>query len=96
MGYEHPLVKIIAEMIVIVDVIPVVLKARIFVMIVYTRIVKTMNKHKLIYFIKQKFLGLVLVGFGILIPFVLDGDATASVIIVPMGLFALFTKERFF
>ncbi len=55
-----------------------------------------MNKHKLLSILKQKLLGLVLVGFGILIPFVLDGDATASVIIVPMGLFALFTKERFF
>ena len=55
-----------------------------------------MKKHKLLYFLKQKLLGLVLVGLGILIPFVLDGDATVSVIIVPMGLFALFTKERFF
>ena len=53
-----------------------------------------MNKHKLISILKQKLLGLVLVGFGILIPFVLDGDATASVIIIPLGLFLIFTKER--
>ena len=55
-----------------------------------------MNKRKNYVFFKQKLLGLVLVGFGILIPFVLDGDATVSVIIIPMGLFTLFTKERFF
>lgn len=53
-----------------------------------------MNKHKLLYFLKQKLCGLVLVGFGILIPFVLDGDATVSVIIVPMGLFLVFTRQR--
>ena len=55
-----------------------------------------MNKHKLLSIIKQKLLGLVLVGCGILIPFVLDGDATVSVLIIPMGMFTLFTKERFF
>ncbi len=53
-----------------------------------------MKKHKLLYFLKQKLLGLVLVGFGILIPFVLDGDATVSVIIIPLGLFLIFTRER--
>lgn len=55
-----------------------------------------MNIRKNLCVLKQKLLGLVLVGFGILIPFVLDGDATVSVIIIPMGLFTLFTKERFF
>ena len=53
-----------------------------------------MKKHKLLYFLKQKLLGLVLVGFGILIPFVLDGDATVSVIIIPLGLFLIFTRQR--
>ena len=53
-----------------------------------------MKKHKILYFLKQKLLGLVLVGFGILIPFVLDGDATVSVIIIPLGLFLIFTKQR--
>lgn len=53
-----------------------------------------MNKRKIMYFFKQKLLGLVLVGFGILIPFVLDGDATASVILIPLGLFLIFTRQR--
>ena len=53
-----------------------------------------MNRRKLIYFLKQKLCGLVIVGFGILIPFVLDGDATASVIIIPLGLFLIFTRQR--
>ena len=53
-----------------------------------------MNRRKIMYFLKQKLLGLVLVGFGISLPFVLDGDATVSVIIIPMGLFLIFTREK--
>ena len=56
--------------------------------------VMKMNRRKIMYFLKQKLVGLVLVGFGILIPFVLDGDATVSVIIIPMGLFLIFTREK--
>ena len=53
-----------------------------------------MNKRKIMYFLKQKLCGLVIAGIGILIPFVLDGDATASVILIPFGLFLVFTRER--
>lgn len=53
-----------------------------------------MNKHKFISILKQKLLGLVLVGFGILIPFVLDGDATASILLIPWGLYIIFTREN--
>ena len=45
------------------------------------------------YYLKQKLCGLVLVSIGIITPFVLDGDATLSVLIVPLGLYAIFTKE---
>ena len=53
-----------------------------------------MKKHKLLYFLKQKLCGLVIAGIGVLIPFLLDGDATASVIIIPLGLFLIFTRQR--
>lgn len=53
-----------------------------------------MNRRKIIYFLKQKLCGLVIAGIGILIPFLLDGDATVSVIIIPMGLFLIFTRQR--
>ena len=53
-----------------------------------------MNKRKIMYFLKQKLCGLVIAGLGILIPFVLDGDATVSVIIIPMGLLLIFTREK--
>ena len=53
-----------------------------------------MNRRKLMYFLKQKLCGLVIAGFGILIPFVLDGDATASVLLIPWGLYIIFTREH--
>lgn len=48
------------------------------------------------YYIKQKLSGLILAIIGIVIPFVMDGDATASLIMLPLGLYALFTKEKIF
>ena len=46
------------------------------------------------YFLKQKLCGVVLATIGIIAPIVCDGDATASLLLVPMGLFVLFTKEK--
>ena len=46
------------------------------------------------YFLKQKLCGVVLAAIGIVVPIVCDGDATASLLLVPMGLFVLFTKEK--
>lgn len=46
------------------------------------------------YYIKQKLAGLTLAVIGVLIPILLDGDATASVLILPLGLYLLFTKEK--
>ena len=46
------------------------------------------------YFLKQKLCGLVLAAIGIIVPIICDGDATASLLFVPMGLFVLFTKEK--
>ena len=46
------------------------------------------------YYIKQKLCGVVLAAIGIITPILFDGDATASLLLVPMGLFVLFTKEK--
>ena len=37
--------------------------------------------------IKQKLMGLALVAIGIIAPLLLDGDATASVLLLPIGLY---------
>lgn len=55
---------------------------------------KTRKKAEITYYIKQKLSGLALVSIGIIIPFVNDGDATASLIILPLGIWLLFTKEK--
>ena len=47
-----------------------------------------------VYYIKQKLCGVVLAAIGIIVPILFDGDATASLLLVPMGLFVLFTKEK--
>lgn len=43
---------------------------------------------------KQKLLGIIAIGISIIIPFIMDGDATVSLFMLPMGLYALFTKEN--
>ena len=42
----------------------------------------------------QKLIGLGLVVLGCLVPVFLDGDATASVVIVPAGLGLMFTRSK--
>lgn len=55
---------------------------------------KARRKAERIYYVKQKLSGLTLAAIGILIPFICDGDATASVLLVPLGLYILFTREK--
>ena len=43
---------------------------------------------------KQKLLGILAIGVSIASPLLLDGDATISLVILPLGLYALFTKEN--
>ena len=47
-----------------------------------------------IYFLKQKMMGIALIIISILIPILLDGDATASLLFLPLGIYMLFTKEK--
>ena len=52
------------------------------------------RKQEKLYYIKQKIFGVIVAAFGILFPFVVDGDATMSLFIIPMGLYMIFTKEK--
>ena len=47
-----------------------------------------------IYKAKQKLLGLLAIAASIASPLLLDGDATISVIMLPLGIYMLFTKEK--
>lgn len=47
-----------------------------------------------IYFMKQKLCGILMMTIGIICPIVSDGDATFSLIAVPLGIFLIFTKQR--
>ena len=46
------------------------------------------------YYIKQKISGLTLSAIGIIVPIICDGDATFSLIALPLGIWLLFTKEK--
>ena len=52
------------------------------------------KRELLLYKAKQKMLGILAIGVSIASPLLLDGDATISVIMLPLGLYLLFTKEK--
>ena len=61
------------------------------------RIINAERKEKresLRYKVKQKLLGVIVIAVSIVSPFLLDGDATISLIMLPLGIYVLFTKEK--
>ena len=52
------------------------------------------KRENILYCAKQKMMGVALIIISILIPIINDGDATASMITLPLGLYLLFTKEK--
>lgn len=60
------------------------------------RIIKAENRQKkeeIIYKAKQKLIGFVLLSLSIASPLLIQ-DATISVIMLPLGIYVLFTKEK--
>ena len=47
-----------------------------------------------LYYLKQKLSGVIMAAMGIITPFLLDGDATFSLIALPLGIFLMMTKEK--
>lgn len=61
------------------------------------RIIKAEQSQKreiILHKAKQKFFGLLAISVSIATPIFLDGDATISLIMLPLGLYLLFTKEK--
>ena len=52
------------------------------------------KRESLLYYAKQKFIGILAIGISIASPLLLDGDATVSLILLPLGIYVLFTKEK--
>ena len=55
---------------------------------------KARKRVEAIYYIKQKLSGLTLAAIGIITPILFGGDATFSLIALPLGIWLLFTKEK--
>lgn len=47
-----------------------------------------------LYYMKQRLSGTVMATIGIITPIVLDGDATVSLFVLPLGVFLLLTREK--
>lgn len=55
---------------------------------------KAATRAERIYYIRQMLLGLAVALIGIIIPFINDGDATASAVIIPMGIWLMKTNGK--
>ena len=47
-----------------------------------------------LYYMKQRLSGAIMAAIGIVTPFVLAGDATVSLVTLPLGIFLLLTREK--
>lgn len=56
------------------------------------RRIKQRTEH--LYYMKQRLSGAIMAAIGIIVPFLLDGDVTASLFALPLGIFLLLTKEK--
>lgn len=52
------------------------------------------QKAEKLYYIKQRLSGIAMLAIGIITPFLLDGDATFSLLAVPMGVGLIVTKQK--
>lgn len=58
---------------------------------------KKLHKKKLrtmLYYAKQKISGIVFIIIGIILPFVFNGDISASIFCIPTGIWLIFTKKE--
>lgn len=54
---------------------------------------QAIKQQRVICTIKQRAIGLAMLVLGLAIPYIMDGDATASLLIIPLGLYTTFTRE---
>lgn len=47
-----------------------------------------------LYYMKQRLSGAIMAAISIVTPFVLDGDATFSLVVLPLGIFLLLTRKK--
>ena len=52
------------------------------------------KRENMLYYAKQKLIGLLTIGFSIASPLLLGGDATISVFMLPLGIHMIITKEK--
>lgn len=56
------------------------------------RRIKQRTEH--LFYMKQRLAGVMMAAIGIVMPVVLDGDATFSLVTLPLGIFLMLTREK--
>ena len=52
------------------------------------------KRNEILYYIKQKLCGTFFTLSAFILPIIADGDATASLLFLPLGIFLMLTKEK--
>ena len=55
---------------------------------------KQAKRKRALYYLKQKLSGLLLVVLSVITPMLLDGDATASLLFFPLGIYLMITRQK--
>lgn len=55
---------------------------------------KIKQRAERLYYMKQRLSGAIMATIGIITPFLLEGDATFSLVALPLGIFLVLTKEK--
>lgn len=58
------------------------------------QVAANIKRRTTVYFLKQRLCGLLLIIIGIICPIVCDGDATFNLLVIPLGMFLLVTKQQ--
>ena len=52
------------------------------------------RREEFLYYIRQSVFGFLMVIAGIIAPIIADGDATISLVTIPLGIYLMITKEK--
>lgn len=55
---------------------------------------KIRQRTERLFYLKQRLLGAIMIAIGIIMPCLLDGDATFSLFALPLGVYLILTREK--
>lgn len=55
---------------------------------------KKIKRKEFTYYLMQKIIGLLIILLSIFVPSFLDGDATVSILLIPLGIYTMLTNKK--